>query len=240
MSKTKLQWPNGLKLNPELRRLIRHWFAGQWRAIKRLEKDDLDLTRSGQWPDSVKILSLLLLAGAVVYASHWLVLSKNGEELAQVRAEQDRLFEEYRTRSFQAANLAAYQQQMRIMEETFSGLLARLPVASEVPRLLDDIQLQAERQRLELQALTLRNAQPRDFYSELPFELEVRGDYHRIASFMAGIASLDRIITLHDFTLTPVNTGSQTLTLTLQARTYRYDQARATQTVSAANAGGRQ
>lgn len=237
----KLQWSERLRFSPELRRLVRRWLAGQWRAIKRLEKDDLDLARAGQWPDALKIFSLLLLIGAVIYASHWLVLGKSKEELAQVRSEQNRLLEEYRIRSFQAANLAAYQQQMRIMEETFSGLLTRLPIASEVPRLLDDIQLQAERQRLDLLALTLRAAQPRDFYSELPFELQVRGDYHRIASFMAGVASLDRIVTLHDFTLVPASTGSQTLTLTLQARTYRYDEARTSlSSASTPASGGRQ
>lgn len=224
MKKIRLHWPESLKLDPQTRQKILHWLQGQWRAIKRLERDDLDLSSAGQWPDSLKILSLLTIIGGVIFASHWLVLSGSQQQLEQARQEQEELFETYRLRAFQAANLPAYQQQMLIMEETFSGLLTRLPSENEIPRLLDDIQQQASRHRLELQALTLKAPRKQDFYTELPLEIRARGDYHRLASFMAGISALDRIVTLHDFTLTPSQPGSQLLTLTLQAQTYRYDQ----------------
>lgn len=224
MKKITLSWPNALKINLQARQKIRHWLQGQWRAIKRLERDDLDLSSAGQWPAALKILSLLLIIGSVITASYWLVLSNSQQQLEQVRQEQEKLFQAYQPKTFQAANLPAYQQQMVIMEETFSGLLTRLPSENEIPRLLDDIHQQAARHRLELQALTLQAPRPQAFYNELPFEIRATGDYHRLASFMAGISALDRIITLHDFSLAPSRPGSPLLTLSIQARTYRYDQ----------------
>ena len=203
---------------------IRYWLKGQVRAIKKLERDDLDLANAGQWPDSVKIFSLILVVSGVVFASHWLLLSSYKEELTLARQEQAQLLEDYRLRSFQAANLPAYQQQMRIMEEAFSGLLAFLPTSNEVPRLLDDIQQLAGTERLEILALNLREAEDNNFYSQLPFELVVRGDFHHLTSFMAGISNLDRIITLHNFTLQPVKQGSSSLNLVVDAQTYRYEQ----------------
>ncbi|MBE0506328.1 MAG: type 4a pilus biogenesis protein PilO [Marinospirillum sp.] len=224
MKKITLSWLDALKLNPQPHQKIRHWLVGQWRAIKRLERDDLDLASAGQWPDSLKILSLLVIIGSVIGVSHWLLLSSSQQQLEQVRQEQNELFETYRVRAFQAANLPAYQQQMVIIEETFSGLLTRLPSENEIPRLLDDIQLQAAIHRLELQALTLQAPRPQAFYTELPFEIRATGDYHHLANFMAGISALDRIVTLHDFNLAPSRPGTPHLTLTIQARTYRYDQ----------------
>lgn len=212
--------------SPKFSKRLRNWFSVQWRALRRLEKDDLDLARAGQWPDILKIMALLLIIIGVILISHWLLLGKNRDTLNQVSSEQENLYENYRIRSFQAANLPAYQTQMRSVEETFERLLSRLPVDNEVPRLLDDIQRAASRQRLELQLMSLQNPQAQEFYSELSFEIRVRGEYHRLAAFMAEISSLERIITLHDFTLQPVATGSSTLELAIQARTYRYDQNR--------------
>ncbi|GLR63693.1 type 4a pilus biogenesis protein PilO [Marinospirillum insulare] len=213
---------------------LKPWFKAQLRAIKKLERDDLDLANSGQWPDLVKIFSLILVVSSVVFAGHWLLISSYKEELAFAQQEQEELLESYRLRSFQAANLAAYQQQMRIMEETFSGLLAFLPSGNEVPRLLDDIQQLADEQRIEILTLNLKDPKDNNFYSQLPFEIEVRGDFHRLANFMVGISNLDRIITLHNFTLQPVNKGSSQLRLNVDAQTYRYDQ-----TTNSASQGGR-
>lgn len=221
-------WLNKIKVRELLplaaRQKIRLWFKGQLRAIKRLERDDLDLANAGQWPDTIKALSLLLIVGGVVFASHWLLLSSYKEELASARQEQQDFLEDYRRRSFQAANLTAYQQQMRIMEEAFSGLLAFLPTENEIPRLLDDIQQLADQQRIEIQALSIKQPEQQNFYTRLPFEIKVGGDFNRLSSFIAGISSLDRIITLHNFTLTPTLPGTNNLNLVIDAQTYRYDQ----------------
>lgn len=200
------------------------WFKAQLHAIKRLERDDLDLANAGQWPDLIKILSLILLIASVIFTSHWLLISRYKEELSAARKEQQEFLEEYRRRSFKTANLSAYQQQIHIMEEAFSGLLMLLPTENEIPRLLDDIQQQADQQRLEITALNLKEPEQQNFYSTLPFEIKAHGDFHHLASFMAGISSLDRLVTLHNFSLAPTALGSSTLNLVLQAQTYRYDQ----------------
>lgn len=209
---------------PYLPKKLRAWLAAQSRAIKRLEKDDLDLQRAGQWPDLIKGLVLFGLLVAVPFASNWLLIGSLRDQVDAARSEQAELYERYRVRAFQAANLEAYQQQMKMMEATFNELLGKLPAAREVPRLLEDIQEQANLHRLDLRALSLRDDQRRDFYSELPFEIRAQGSFHQLASFMAGISSLDRIITLHDFTLSPIETGQPTqVNLVLQARTYKHD-----------------
>lgn len=209
---------------------IKGWFKNELGAIKKLEQDDLDLTNAGQWPSSIKILSLLLLISSVIFFSHWLLINHYQEALTSGKEEQQRLLGSYQSRSFQAANLIAYQQQMQLMEETFTSLLAFLPSENEVPHLLDNIQQQATQQRLEILVVNLKKPEVQNFYTQLPFQIKVRGDFHRLASFMAGISSFDRIVTLHNFSLTPDKidpnnlTLDQFLTLEIEAQTYRYNQ----------------
>jgi type IV pilus assembly protein PilO len=59
---------------------------------------------------------------------------------------------------------------------------------------------------------------PKEFYSELPIEMEVFGGYHNFGQFASEIAGLPRIVSVHDFEVT--QEGS-TLKLRVQAKTYR-------------------
>ena len=68
---------------------------------------------------------------------------------------------------------------------------------------------------------------PREFYIEKPIEIVVTGGYHDLGKFVSDVADLARIVTLHDFVITPVgaaggpNPGSL-LKMTITAKTYRY------------------
>ncbi len=208
------------------------WFKSELNAIKRLKQDDLDLINAGQWPNLIKILSLLLLISSLVFASHWLLLNYYQETLISTQKEQQNLLAHYQQRSFQAANLTAYQQQMQQIEATFTHLLAFLPSENEIPHLLDNLQQAATQQHLEILAVNLKQPQVENFYTQLPLEIKVQGSFHHLAHFMAGISRLDRIVTLHNFNLMPAKTGAnslnslaanQLLTLEIEARTYRYN-----------------
>mgnify|MGYP001241320782 FL=1 len=59
---------------------------------------------------------------------------------------------------------------------------------------------------------------PKEFYTELPIEMEVSGGYHNFGEFVSKVADLPRIVTLHDFSMTQTSSG---LSLQLQAKTYR-------------------
>ncbi|MCF5374951.1 type 4a pilus biogenesis protein PilO, partial [Pseudomonas syringae] len=48
--------------------------------------------------------------------------------------------------------------------------------------------------------------------------------YHDLATFVSGVASLPRIVTLHDFEIKPVDPKVPTkLRMSILAKTYRYN-----------------
>ena len=73
---------------------------------------------------------------------------------------------------------------------------------------------------LEFEAITLQPEILREFFIELPIQIKAVGEYHDIGNFISGVSSLKRIVTLHDFDITPNKTGE--LSLNILAKTYRY------------------
>ena len=62
------------------------------------------------------------------------------------------------------------------------------------------------------------------FYIELPIEIVVEGGYHDLATFVSGVSSLPRIVTLHDFEVEPVSDDEPSrLRMSVLAKTYRYN-----------------
>lgn len=62
----------------------------------------------------------------------------------------------------------------------------------------------------------------REFFYELPIEIALVGSYHDFGMFVSGVASLGRIVTLHDFKIDYSAEKGQKMRLL--ARTYRYDE----------------
>ena len=106
------------------------------------------------------------------------------------------------------------------MEESFGALVSQLPSDTEVPGLLEDITNKGLSSGLDINSITLSNEIVQEFYVEKPFQIVVRGNYHDIATFVSGIASLPRIVTLHDFEI--LQSDDATLNMKITAKTYRY------------------
>jgi type IV pilus assembly protein PilO len=97
-------------------------------------------------------------------------------------------------------------------------MLKSLPTSNETPGLLDDITLVGTSAGLTFKLLNWQREIPKEFYAELPIEMEVTGGYHDFGQFASEIAGLPRIVTVHDFEVTQ---EANTLKLKVQAKTYR-------------------
>jgi len=97
-------------------------------------------------------------------------------------------------------------------------MLKSLPTSNETPGLLDDITYVGTASGLTFELLNWQQEVPKEFYTELPIEMEVSGGYHNFGEFVSKVADLPRIVTLHDFDIKREANG---LSLKLQAKTYR-------------------
>jgi len=89
-----------------------------------------------------------------------------------------------------------------------------------VPGLLEDITELGLGSSLKIDSITLQPEKAAEFYVELPIGIVVTGGYHDFGAFVSGVAGLPRIVTLHDYSIKPVD--GKMLQLSIGAKTYRY------------------
>ncbi|PCJ25915.1 MAG: pilus assembly protein PilP [SAR86 cluster bacterium] len=179
-----------------------------------------DVDTIGIWPTPVKTLIILLIFAACMAGGYFFHVQNLQAELQEVSREEGTLRIEFEQKAFLAANLEEYRAQTIQMEESFAELLRRLPSVTEVPGLVEDVTNTGLGSGLEFANLVLPDEQIQEFYIEIPINLEVVGDFHDFGTFVSGVASLDRIVTLHDFYIRARQDSF--LDMSIVARTYRY------------------
>ena len=190
--------------------------------LQNFDLGDLDMNNVGSWPTPVKVIVMVLVFAAVVGGGYYALLTDKLATLERAEVKETDLRQEYERKSADAANLEAYRAQKAEMEATFGALLRQLPSDTEVPGLLDDITRTALDNELTIESIELQAERKTEFYVELPIDIVVEGSYHKIGSFISGVANLSRIVTLHDFVVTPQDGNPDDLRMTILAKTYRY------------------
>jgi type IV pilus assembly protein PilO len=195
-------------------------FIESLKELKDVDFADLDIQQIGVWPAALKAI-LLLTVLLVILALGYFFKVQDVSQQTQIAARQEaELLREYENKAFLAANLDAYRAQMVELDETFGALLQQLPKDTEVPGLLEDITEVAYGSGLSMKSISLQPEKTTEYYVELPIRIDVIGDYHDFGSFVSGVASLPRIVTLHDYTIK--ETEGALLNMVIEAKTYRY------------------
>lgn len=192
------------------------------KSLNEFDINDLDINNAGIWPAPIKAIVVLIVFGLIMGGGYWFFIKDQYVQLDKVEKTEQDLRKKYEEKAYQVANLEVFKTQMVEMEETFGALVRQLPSETEVPGLLEDITNTALGSGLALQEVKLQPEQKRDFYSELPINIRVTGSYHELASFVSSVASLPRIVTLHDLTIKPTGGDNERLDMQVVARTYRY------------------
>lgn len=186
----------------------------------------LDWRDPGRWPLPVRGLLVGVIfavcAGVLWYLLVW---NDNRPLLQKAEADEQDLRTQFETKQQRAANLDAYKVQLTEMERTFGAMLRQLPGKTEVPNLLVDISQTGVGAGLQEKLFQPSAEQSKGFYAELPIKIKLVGNYHQFGSFVSGIATLPRIVTLHDIEIKPEggkDSGYDNLTMDVTAKTYRY------------------
>ena len=188
------------------------------------EMKTLDANDIGRWPFAFRAgvigLVFVLVLGLGIY---WTIIEDKAPQLTRAQAEEQTLRITFENKQRKAANYDAYKAQLAQMEQSFGTMLRQLPGKTEIPSLIVDISQTGLAAGLQEKLFQPQAEIPKDFYAEKPIMISLSGGYHEIANFVSGIASLPRIVTLHDINITPDDPNDfDSLTLQVTAKTYRY------------------
>lgn len=196
----------------------------------KIDINDLTFENLARWPVAIRYLVLgiiFLLILGLTYTFHYRqqIRSLDNAKQKEIELKQTLVIKQQL-----AANYSAYKEQLVQIKRSFGNMLRQLPSTTEVPGLLEDIS-----QAGIASGLTFRLFKPQpeikyEFYTELPIQIQVVGNYHQLAEFVSKIVNLDRIVTLHNFNIvkeTPADkTGSSNLIMDITAKTYRYTESK--------------
>ena len=187
----------------------------------------LDMNNYGSWPLSVKITCWIFIFLAVLALGYFVVIRSQLEAIANAQAKEQSLLNEFKEKDSKLRNLQQYQTQLQEMEANFNQQLEQLPKETEIPSLVEDINLTGVNSGLKFKNIRLENEVKQEFFIEQPISIEATGDYHAFGAFATGIAALPRIVTLHDFTVeakqdTEKKSDIPVINYTVKAKTYRY------------------
>ena len=189
--------------------------------MKDIDLNNLDVSNIGAWPTALKIALIAIVSIAAAVAGYFLDIKTQREKLANAERQELSLKQEFETKQAKAVNLEAYKQQLKEIEESFGAMLRQLPSKTEVEGLLVDISQTGLASGIEFQLFKPEGERFIEFYAELPISMKMTGTYHEFGNFVSGVASLPRIVTLHDISITDDKKGGL-LTMDVTAKTYRY------------------
>lgn len=89
-------------------------------------------------------------------------------------------------------------------EETPPPVLHLMPEDFEMALFLEVLSQQALLAGVEIESFRMMSEQQENFYKAFPVEVSIVGNYHEISFFIKNLSKLSRIVTFHDFNLTPV------------------------------------
>ncbi|MFW6378993.1 MAG: type 4a pilus biogenesis protein PilO [Guyparkeria sp.] len=166
----------------------------------------------------------VLIVGAVIYFD----TLPQKELLEREQREEKSLLQTVDQKQRLAANLEAYEEQIKEMENRFGELLRQLPNKREAENLIDNVAQTSLSNGLKNEQIRPGNEVRHDFYAEMTYHLSLRGTYRELTQFISDTANLPRIVTLHNPAMKPRD-GNETdddaereLTMGIQAKTYRY------------------
>ena len=184
-----------------------------------LSEINWDFNAAGTWPGPVKFLAVLIVCSLVVGGWGYLDTMDQFAELEKLELKEQELKVSFEVKQKKAVNLQEYRNQLKQIEASLGEMIRQMPTRAEVANLLVDITQTGLASGLEFQLFKPAGEVRKDFYTELPISIQVIGRYEELALFVSGLASLPRIVTVHDVSIAPKNETEMQMDATI--KTYR-------------------
>ncbi len=195
----------------------------EMRGLESFELNDETFKNAGSWPVIVKLISIILLVGTLLFLSNQFYFKSIKAKHENLKIEEVKLKEDVLFKIQSTAGLGLYKTQIKEMEDSFDEQLSQLPTAIEMDGLLKDITEKGIINGIEFKKFQMLKEFETEFYIEHPIEIVVNGTYHSLAKFISQVSNLNRIVTFHDFELKNVSKEDVgLLELKVIAKTYKY------------------
>jgi type IV pilus assembly protein PilO len=189
-----------------------------------LDQFNSQFEKLAKLPKSYRLAILPALAVLVVAAYVYLLYLPQAEQLEGVRTQQLQLHRRLNEVRAVAANIGKFEEEIAALERKLKIALRQLPDSKELPVLLTDINTLGKTSGLDFKAFRPADEVRRDFYAEVPIEVEFFGKFHDVAMFFDEISRLPRIVNVNELSIGIADENSVETVLKVkgEATTFRF------------------
>lgn len=166
----------------------------------------------------ILLATLVVFGGAFIY----FVYMPKTAEIEQVQNRVDDLERRLNLAKVRAKNIDKIRKEFAQTEAKLKEAMKLLPDKKEIPSLLKTITQKGIDSKLEFILFIPGKEQSRNFYMDIPVEIEVRGDYREVALFLDKVRQMERIVNIRNINMKPEKPLSPELVTRCTAETYRF------------------
>lgn len=174
-----------------------------------LSEINWDFNAAGSWPLQIKAVVILIVCSLVAGGGYYQFTMDQLAELDTLEAEEQSLITTFEGKQRKAVNLTDYRAQFEEIKGLLTGMMKQMPTKAEVANLLTEISQTAVNSGLEQKLFQPEAEEKKDFYVELPYSIEMVGKYEELGMFVGGLASLPRIVTVHNIDISGAGEGAE-------------------------------
>jgi type IV pilus assembly protein PilO len=146
------------------------------------------------------------------------------EQQRQKEARLATLQKEIRALEATANRLPEFQREVQALEARLETLKRILPPEKEMPDLMRRIQYLAAQSSLQIRKFNPAAVVQKDFYQEVPVNIDVEGTYHNMGAFLDRVSRMSRLVNMGELKIKSqaTQTLNNTVAVSTTATTYVY------------------
>jgi Tfp pilus assembly protein PilO len=145
-------------------------------------------------------LVALIAAGAVIFAAAWYGPVPG---LAAMRAANDASVEKLKAQQADNGRLKPYEGQLKQLEIQIESLQRQMdrqkqivPDEKSADQFIRDLQNDAQQSGVEIRSYVAKPVSQKQYYSEVPFDIEIDGPYFAMLNFFEKVGTMERIVNI--------------------------------------------
>lgn len=171
-----------------------------------------------------KLLGAIAIYVLVALGLYFFLIRPTDDRIAQHVQQNQKLTDDVEEKRDIANHRDEWEKQVELLNEALAKALKELPNEREIDELLRRVSSIGRKIGLEFLLFRPANEVKRDFYAEVPVELEIEGSYHEVATFFDRVGKLNRIVNIRNIKMSNPLERSGRMVLKIQgtAVTYRF------------------
>jgi type IV pilus assembly protein PilO len=162
-----------------------------------------DMSGMKQWGLVLAVAGLLSASLYFTYFKSQRDANEGAQKALDAKLQENRELEPYKGKLAEIdRQLASLEQQMEIEKRI-------VPEEKEVDGLMKMLDAEAAKAGIELRRYTAQPTASKEFYTEVPFEIELDGSYNSMMNFFDRVAKLERIVNVSNLLVANTKRGSE-------------------------------